>query len=62
MSSKVEKRDKVYEPKRKFCKECGKPYLRWVGYAWGEFCGYNCRCKYEKEHPKKRIHTMKGRG
>ena len=44
------------------CKECGKPYLRWVGYQWGEFCGYNCRCKYEREHPKKQIHTMKGWG
>lgn len=56
---KVEKRDRAYEPKRKLCAQCGKPYLRWTGYAWGKFCGYNCREKWRREHPTKTPKTMK---
>jgi endogenous inhibitor of DNA gyrase (YacG/DUF329 family) len=53
------RRDYIYEPKERKCKRCGKPYLKNKLYQFGDFCGYNCREYWAKEHPKKTVNTMK---
>ena len=56
---KMARSNKEDEPKDRICKRCGKPYLRWKGYIYGDFCGYNCREYWKKEHPKKVVKNMR---